>query len=78
MREHLVDGAKASPLVGYVVTSINGVDWGQMGAFVMFIYAILLVLDKLGLLTPLKQVAVRVVHRPPPPTSVSHRTRQDE
>lgn len=55
VREHLIDGAKASPIAGYAYSNfVLGVDWGALGAFVMFIYAVLLVLDKLGLLAPLK------------------------
>jgi hypothetical protein len=60
VREHLIDAIKASPLIGYVVGLINGIDWGKVGTFWMAIYAILLVMDKCGLLAPLKAFGVRV------------------
>lgn len=54
LRDHLLDAVKAAPQVGFWTTWFWGVDWTTAGAFVMFVYAILLVLDKAGLLKPLK------------------------
>jgi hypothetical protein len=46
-RDLAVDGAKASPILGYLITMAAGVDWTTVGAALMALYTLLLVLEKL-------------------------------
>jgi hypothetical protein len=58
-REHLIDGAKWAPVGGFLLTWFNGVNWPLWAAFLGFVYTLLLILDKCGLLAPLKALGVR-------------------
>lgn len=79
IREHLLDGAKASPVIVYITSWFSGVDWGMWGAFLMCLYTVLLILDKLGLLAPLRAALAKLWPQPPPtPPPTSPRTKQDE
>jgi hypothetical protein len=66
LREHVMDGAKASPVLAYLVAWFNGVDWPMWGAFLACVYTVLLIADKLGLLSPIKGMVRRLFHRPSP------------
>lgn len=45
-RDLFVDGAKASPLVAYLISIVNGVDWGAVAAMLAAIYSAILIGEK--------------------------------
>lgn len=62
MQEHLADGAKASTLV---VGWMFGINWASVGAFLMALYTLILILDKLGALNPIKARVLSLFKRSP-------------
>jgi hypothetical protein len=46
-RDLAIDGAKATPIVGYLVSTASGVDWTKLGAALMAVYTACLILEKL-------------------------------
>ncbi|HEY9219557.1 MAG TPA: hypothetical protein VIO94_16030 [Phenylobacterium sp.] len=57
-----VDGAKASPLVGYATAVANGWTVGEWAAFAALVYSLMLIVDKArqwGLFRWMKGVAAR-------------------
>lgn len=48
MRQELVgDAARATPVAAYLVTVLNGVDWGAVAAMLAAIYTMILIIEKL-------------------------------
>ena len=62
MREHLMDTAKAAPVLAYVVAWFNGVNWPLWGAFLACVYTMILILDKLGVLAPVRAGIRQLFH----------------
>lgn len=82
-REHLIDGAKASPIAAYAFGHwFMGVNWPVIGSFLMAVYTLMLIMDKAGLLAPLKafcaKVSAGLVARVLPRPRPAVRTPQDE
>lgn len=63
VRGHLMDGVKAAPVAASLWAWFNHVDWPMWSAFAGLVYAALLILDKLGLLAPLKASTSRLFKR---------------
>jgi len=54
-RHDLVDGAKASPIVGYLAAVFGGMTVNEWAAFAALVYSVLLILEKMGVLAPIKR-----------------------
>jgi hypothetical protein len=78
VREHLIDTAKAAPLAGYVAGWFWGVNWGAVASFMAALYTMVLILDKFGLLAPIKGFGARIWHKVNPPKPLPVRTAGDE
>lgn len=66
MREHVVDGAKASPVVAYMGAWFSGVSINEWATFAAFLYTCLLIYDKLrtgGYLGRVTAWVRRLLHR---------------
>lgn len=61
MREHVLDGVKAAPAATFWGTWFAGVNWPHVGAFLMAVYTVLLIMDKLGVLLPVRQFFSRLI-----------------
>lgn len=57
--DHAMDALKATPAVTFWTTWFWGVNWTALGAFLMAVYTLLLIVDKLGILAPVKAFGAR-------------------
>jgi hypothetical protein len=63
MREHLIDGAKASPVAGYLMVWASGITIADWATFLACVYSVLLIVDKLRQMHWLRQWITKCLQR---------------
>ena len=57
MRDHIVDGAKASPVMAYVTALLSGIPLNDLAALAALIYTLVLIWDKLRQMGVFRKIA---------------------
>lgn len=57
MREHIVDGAKASPVLAYITAMLGGIPLNELATLAALVYTLILIWDKLRQMGVFRKIA---------------------